>query len=175
VEAAADDAVVDLLGLDRSEDFGAAEAEAPDVSLWIGNPELRPDLERMQAALEQAQWHGCANQLSSGHTKWPDIDSIHRATHKAPTREPTSPNPELGPSPATPALDLSFARIARKRRSAVNFDGTTRITDAAFFSMLACLEARAPRLDPSEAVFAKGARRLNVARSPHFPCRCAAN
>ncbi|MFL9989765.1 nitroreductase, partial [Paraburkholderia sediminicola] len=64
------------------------------------------------------------------------------ATHKARTREPTLPNPEERPSPAAPALDLSFARIARQRRSAVNFDGTTYITKAAFFSMLACLLPR---------------------------------
>jgi SagB-type dehydrogenase family enzyme len=142
VEGAADDVVADLLGLSRSGEFSAAEAEAPDALLWIGNPDLRPDLERMLAALEKAQWHGHANQLSSGHVTWPDIDSIHRATHKSRTCELTSPNPEQHPLPATPALDLSFARIARQRRSAVNFDGTTCMTKAAFFSMLACLLPR---------------------------------
>jgi len=142
IEAAADDAVADLLGLDRGEDFEAAEAEAPDVLLWVGNAQFRPGLERMLTALDKAQWHGCANQLSSGHVKWPDIDSIHRATHKPRTREPPSPNPEPYSSPAAPVLDLSFARIARQRRSAVNFDGTTSITSTAFFSMLACLSAR---------------------------------
>ncbi|MFM0016887.1 nitroreductase, partial [Paraburkholderia sediminicola] len=121
-------AVANLLGLNRGEDFDKAEAEAPDALLWIGNPELRPDLERMLIALDSAPWHGRANQLSPGHVKWPDIDSIYRATHKARTREPTLPNPEERPSPAAPALDLSFARIARQRRSAVNFDGTTYIT-----------------------------------------------
>jgi SagB-type dehydrogenase family enzyme len=142
VEAAADHVLADLLGLDRSEDFVDAEAEAPDVLLWIGNPGWRPDLGRMLAALEKAQWYGRANQLSAGHVKWPDIDSIRRATYKARTPEPTSPNPELRPSPAKPSLDLRFARIARQRRSAVNFDGTTRIADAAFFSMLGCLLPR---------------------------------
>lgn len=142
VETAADDAVARLLGLDRSEDFGEAEAEAPDALLWIGNPELQPDLELMLTALGKAQWHGRANQLSTGHVTWPEIDSVHRATHKARTREPTLLISEQHPSPATPALELSFARIARQRRSAVNFDGTTRITDVAFFSMLACLLVR---------------------------------
>ncbi|MHB9841641.1 SagB/ThcOx family dehydrogenase [Paraburkholderia terrae] len=142
VEAVADDELADLLGSNRSADFVDAEAEAPDVLLWIGNPEWRPDLERMRTALDKAQWSGRANQLSSGHVKWPDIDSIHRATHKVRTPEPTSPNPELRPPPARPALDLRFAQIARQRRSAVNFDGTTRIASAAFFSMLACLLPR---------------------------------
>jgi SagB-type dehydrogenase family enzyme len=142
VEVAADDAVAGLLGLDRSQDFGAAEREAPDVLLWIGKPELRPDLERMLTALDKAQWRGCANQLSSGHVTWPDIDSIHRVTHKSRTCEPSLLTPDQCPSPEMPAVDLSFARIARQRRSAVNFDGVTRITAAAFFSMLACLLVR---------------------------------
>jgi hypothetical protein len=110
--------------------------------LWIGNPETRPDLESLLIALDRAHWHGRANQLSSGHVLWPDIDSIHRVTHKTRTREPLSPNPGRRLAPATPALDLSFARIARQRRSAVNFDGTTRISEAAFFGMLACLLTR---------------------------------
>ncbi|MGF6408880.1 SagB/ThcOx family dehydrogenase [Paraburkholderia sp. MM5482-R1] len=142
LEETADDAVADLLGLDRREDFGVAEREAPDVLLWIGKPALRPDLERMRTALDKAQWHGRANQLSSGHVTWADIDSIHRVTHKPPTRAPTSSTPQQRPPPATPALDLNFARIARQRRSAVNFDGTTCITTGAFFSMLACLLPR---------------------------------
>lgn len=142
VEAAADDAVADLLGLRRNEDFLESEREAPDALLWIGNPELRPGLERMLTALDKAQWHGRASQLSSGHVTWPDISTIHRATHKILTREPDSPDPQPRPSPDAPALDLSFAAIARQRRSAVNFDGTTFIAKAAFFSMLTCLLAR---------------------------------
>jgi SagB-type dehydrogenase family enzyme len=142
VEAAADDAVAGLLGLDRSEDFGEAEREAPDALLWIGNPGSQPDIEHLRTASEKGQWHGRANQLSSAHVTWPDIDSIHRATHKTRTREPSSPDPQQRPSPDTPARDLSFAAIARQRRSAVNFDGTTFITKPAFFSTLACLLAR---------------------------------
>jgi SagB-type dehydrogenase family enzyme len=142
VEAAGDDAVSDLLGLNRDKDFRADEAEVADALLWLGAPELLPDLERMRTVLNQAQWHGSANQLSPRHVTWPDIDSIHRATYKVCTCEPASRHLEPRPLPAMPALDLSFARIARQRRSAVNFDGTTRITDLAFFSMLACLLAR---------------------------------
>jgi len=142
VEAAADDALAALLGLNRREDFGPAEPEVPDALLWIGNPEAQPDPRCLQAALDKAHWYGYANQLSAGHESWPDIDSIHRATHKSRTREPSSPNPEQHRWSATPALDLSFARIARQRRSAVSFDGMTRITAAAFFAMLACLLVR---------------------------------
>ncbi|MGF6602128.1 SagB-type dehydrogenase family enzyme [Paraburkholderia sp. GAS448] len=142
VEAAGDDVVTNLLGLNRDEDFFAGEAEVADALLWIGAPELLPDLERMRTALNQAKWHGSANPLSPGHVTWPDIDSIQRATYKSCTPEPTSLHLEPRPLPAMPALDLGFAGIARQRRSAVNFDATTRITDSAFFSMLACLLAR---------------------------------
>jgi hypothetical protein len=37
---------------------------------------------------------------------------------------------------------LTFAEIARQRRSAVDFDGTTRIPAVAFFAMLECLMMR---------------------------------
>ncbi len=53
---------------------------------------------------------------------------------------PLNPAPPLWSAP--PLLDLSFARIARQRRSATSFDGTARMTAAAFFAMLASLLAR---------------------------------
>lgn len=140
--AAADDGLAALLGLDRGEDFGVAEREVPDVLLWIGNPEAPPDLGRMRLALGKAHWYGQANRLSAGHENWPDIDAIHRATHKPPGREPTPLNPQPHPWAAMPALDLSFARIARQRRSATSFDGSAHITAAAFYAMLASLLVR---------------------------------
>lgn len=62
--------------------------------------------------------------------------------------------------PADPLLDLSFAQIARQRRSAVEFDGVTSITADVFFAMLDCLLPRrdtppwnalaaAPRVHPA--------------------------
>src|SRR5207249_7405675 len=95
-------------------------------------------------ASREASWHGSANALSRNHMPWPDIDSVHRATHKPDT--PEQPLPETlslrPPPPADPALDLSFAEIARQRRSAVDFDGTTRISAAGLFAMLDCLMVR---------------------------------
>jgi hypothetical protein len=46
------------------------------------------------------------------------------------------------PFPADPVLDLTFARIARQRRSAVDFDGSTYIGRGTFFAMLECLLVR---------------------------------
>jgi len=142
VSFAADDVLETLLGLDRSADFVAAEREAPDALLWVGDPDARPDLERLLDPPSKATWHGRANRLSQAHVQWPDIDSIHRVTHKPLTPQGSAPPPVALPRAAAPALDLSFAKIARQRRSAVNFDGTTRIAAEALFAMLECLMRR---------------------------------
>ena len=141
---AADDVVAGLLGLDRDADFASAEAEAPDVLLWVGNPDSPPELARLLDASRAASWHGRANALSREHVRWPDIDSIHRVTCKTDTPEQLLPEPLSSqlPAAADPALDLSFAQIARQRRSAVDFDGVTHISAAAFFAMLECLLPR---------------------------------
>ncbi|MEP6877907.1 MAG: SagB/ThcOx family dehydrogenase [Nitrosospira sp.] len=152
--SAADDEVAALLGLDRQGNFrsaaaAAAEKEAPDALLWVGDPDARPDLEHLLQILpgnqEDGEWHGHANHLSRAHVPWPDIDSIHRITHKPRTyesHEAAPPHPAHIPLQGNPATDLNFSRIARQRRSAINFDGTTRIPAAAFLNMLTCLMAR---------------------------------
>jgi len=142
VVSADDGVVANLLGIDRSADFESVEAEAPDALLWVGDPDARPDLALLMDPLSKGSWHGRANRLSQEHRPWPDIDSIHRITHKSRTQEPAATAPETLPFPAAPALDLSFAEIARQRRSAVDFDGTTGIPAAALFAMLECLMQR---------------------------------
>ena len=139
---ASDDVVANSLGLDRSADFESAEAEAPDALLWVGDPDARPDPARLLDPLSKASWYGRANRLSQEHVRWPGVDSIHRITHKTLTQEPAAPAPVSLPRPAAPTLDLSFAEIARQRRSAVDFDATTRIPAVALFAMLECLMAR---------------------------------
>lgn len=142
VLSAGDEIAAGLLGLDRGPDFESVEPEAPDALLWVGEPEATPDLARLHGALRNATWHGHANRLSREHVNWPDIDSVHRATHKPATRPPATGLQTQLPSPPGPALDLGFAAIARQRRSAVDFDGVTRITSDALFAMLDCLLVR---------------------------------
>ena len=142
VLSAADDVVAALLGLDRVVDFASAETETPDILLWIGISDGQPDPVRLLEPLHNATWHGRANPLSQAHVQWPDIDSVALATYKPSTSKGPGPGPLPLPSPVAPALDLSFATIARQRRSAVEFDGVTRISTAAFFNMLECLLAR---------------------------------
>ena len=82
VSSVPDEVLAELLGLDRGGDFDAAEAEAPDALLWIGDPEAQPDIESLRAAMRDATWHGQANRLSAAHVDWPDIDAIQGATVK---------------------------------------------------------------------------------------------
>lgn len=138
----ADEAVARLLGLDRTADFGPAEAETPDSLLWIGDPAAQPDFTRLLNALGNASWHGRANRLSREHVQWPAIDLIEGATRKPGTAERAAPVPLSHPHPAKPVVDLGFAAIARQRRSAVDFDGSTRLATTAFFAMLECLMVR---------------------------------
>jgi SagB-type dehydrogenase family enzyme len=142
VVSPADEAVAHLLGVDRLADFGSAEAEVPDALLWVGDRDARPDIEQLRVPLAEATWDGRANQLSREQVRWPDIDLIQRATHKPRTQEPVAPAPVALPSPSAPDMELTFAAIARQRRSALGFDGRTSITDESFFRMLECLLVR---------------------------------
>ncbi len=142
VLSVADDVVAGLLGLDRAADFGSAETEAPDALLWVGDPDAQPDPALLLEPVRKANWHGRANNLSGAHVLWPDIDSIHCATYKPSTSERPAPASLPFPPRVAPTLDLSFAGIARQRRSAVDFDGATYISASAFFGMLDCLQTR---------------------------------
>jgi len=127
----------------------SAETEAADALLWVGDPDTQPDLEYfLEALLEnraQMAWHGHGNRLCMAHVPWPNIDSIHRVTHKSRTKESHEPVPLYPiciPPAGNPAVNLSFAQIARQRRSALNFDGATHMPATSFFGMLESLIAR---------------------------------
>jgi SagB-type dehydrogenase family enzyme len=142
IASASDELVFALLGLDREADLGLAEPEAPDALLWVGPGSSKPQLEHMREELRDATWSGRANCLSAEHVPWHDINSIHRATRKPATSEPVAYFPAPLPPPSDPPLDLTFATIARQRRSAVDFDGETHISDESFFAMLDALMVR---------------------------------
>jgi SagB-type dehydrogenase family enzyme len=148
-----DQDVAGLLGLDRDEDFEGAEREAPDVLMWVGEvPPPRPspkgEGEKPPLSLgrgaggEGLLWYGKANRLSEAHVEWRDIDAIHRATSKPRTEERLDSRLRVNDDLRDPEVDLSFAQIAKQRRSAVDFDGITSISAGAFFKMLACLMPR---------------------------------
>jgi SagB-type dehydrogenase family enzyme len=138
---AGDAEVARVLGLDRDPDFAEAEREQPDCLLWVGVGEP-PALDAIAGLVEGATWAGAANRLSASHRDWPDIDHAHAATVKP--RAPLAARfaASAPPPSRAPRLDLPAATIARRRRSAVDFDGATSIDAEAFYAMLEPLVPR---------------------------------
>ena len=88
--------------------------------------------------LRGARWSGIPNRLSPDHQQWPVIDQVAAATQKLspPGKAYWSPIPfeksslEIGDSP------LALRPIIHQRRSAVAFDGHTKITREVFYRIL---------------------------------------
>ena len=117
--------VAALLGLDRSEDFAAAEPEVPDLVCAVGPEPESIAPEQLLAVLASGQWYGRANVLSHHHRhSWPVIDEAHRATIKPRTVASEVTLPSL-PSALAVAGSQSAAALIRQRRSAQDFDGVT--------------------------------------------------
>ena len=134
LDAAADEDVAALLGLDREADYGVAERERPDCLLWVGAGEP-PAIDALVAAAHTAHWAGKPNRLSTEHVQWPDIELVHDATRKP--RTPPSRSPAgIAVEVATPRLDLGASTVFRQRRSAVDFDAVTSIPAEVFYAML---------------------------------------
>ncbi len=148
LDGVGDTAVSRLLGLGRHEDFGEAEREeaellaliAPDLSSTVPR-----DLNDMTADSSGVRWQGRANTLSPEHSvEWPVIDEVAQATRRSGnvsitddfSRFPTEDD-LFGP-PVRQGL-LSAEKAILGRRSALAMDGSTVISQAAFFRMLARL------------------------------------
>jgi SagB-type dehydrogenase family enzyme len=142
LDSAADEDVAALLGLDRHTGEDELEREEPDCLLWVGQGEA-PTLEALVDAARELRWFGIPNQLSLTHRHWPDIDHAHEATRKPRTAPAARQHPQSVPEPPTSVHDLSAATLYRRRRSAVDFDGITSISEAAFYAMLEPLLPRA--------------------------------
>ncbi len=154
--AVSDEDCARLLGLGRAADFEEAEDEVPDVLLWIGDPGAMPDAGAMARLAGRARWHGRANRLSASHVAWPDIARVEAAARKpagAGRVAPALPAPWTADRAALAGerCGWPFAKLARQRRSAVDFDGVTAIPKESFFSMLACL-LPAPSAPPWNAL-----------------------
>jgi len=137
-----------LLGLSRGDDYGTAEREEPELLAFVA-----PDLSSMfQRGLNEstagntgALWCGNANTLSPVHgVDWPVIDEVAQATRRsgsAPITEDFSDFPEEEELFGTPVRHglLTAEKAILGRRSAVAMDGSTAISQEAFFRMLARL------------------------------------
>ena len=147
-DSVSDGILSSLLGLDRDEDFAAAEREEADllvlISLDLPAP-LSTESKLLTAHGSDVLWQGRANTLSPKHNiEWPVIDAIAQATRRgesAPIKENFSGFPledALFWTPIRQGL-LTAETAILGRRSAVAMDGSTAISRATFFSMLARL------------------------------------
>jgi SagB-type dehydrogenase family enzyme len=137
-----------LLGLDRDADFAAAEREEAELLVLITadvSPPLATDSKPLTAHGGDVHWQGLANTLSVEHSaEWPVIDEVARATRHC---ESTPIQEDFCGFPSEEALFgtavrqglLSAEQVILGRRSAVAMDGSTAISQAAFFRMLARL------------------------------------
>lgn len=152
-----------LLGLDRDEDFADAEREEPGCLLAItaagGEPSAGDDhpdrLVRAGArglpvrdspqglidAVVAGRWTGHASQLSEDHVQWSFIDEVAAATADPgrPIDVPPVDGPATEPAPVPPGLPVSalpLRSIILQRRSAVAFDGVSRLAVDRFLWML---------------------------------------
>ncbi len=185
-----DSTLSNLLGLNRDEDFAAAEREEADLLVLISPDLAKPLLTESNSnfiskveqggderatktvhlarlgASEEANavspmkwdwnklltahgdgvlWQGRANTLSPEHSvEWPVIDAVAQATRRcasSPIKEDFSGFPSEDALFGTPIRHglLTAEMAILGRRSAVAMDGSTAISRAAFFRMLARL------------------------------------
>jgi nitroreductase len=135
-------ALARLLGLDRATDFVPDEPEHGEALAWVSVNRQPPPGTLPEPPSE---WFGRANRLSGEHVTWPIIGEVMAASawpgpdaaSDASPREATvfgSTGPWGDPHP--PPTRLSTDRIVRQRRSAVGFDGRTRLSLEAFLAIL---------------------------------------
>lgn len=146
LDACADETIAALLGLDRAQDFAGAEREHADclALVWPDQPEVSTvPLALAPGAMRAARtwrWQGRANRLSRGDpVRWPIMEDVERAACKAGDEsravdfEPAVPARCGGAEETGP----SAGRLIHQRRSALAFDGATRIAADALYAMLA--------------------------------------
>jgi len=148
LDGVSDGILSSLMGLSRDEDFGEAEREEPELLAWV-SPDLpstvTPRLHEPTAGGSGVLWQGSANALSPEHSvEWPVIDEVARATRRCESsaiEEDFSGFPSEDELFGTPVRQgrLSAEKAILGRRSAVAMDGSTAISCAVFFGMLARL------------------------------------
>lgn len=151
-----DGAIATVFGLNREEDFAAAEHESPDAVLLIESlpQDITPalDIAALITACIHCQWQGQANTVSGQHEfSWPIIDDVTHACLKTDAAVNTDSFP-------VPVKQTTFSNILqpdyfktqeasaiiRQRRSAQAFDGQSALPFSVFCRML---DALLPRND----------------------------
>ncbi len=148
LDGISDSAIAGLFGLSRGNDYGTAEREEPEL-LTLVTPGLLSTPPRLLNGLTAgsvgARWRGMANTLSPEHSaEWLVIEEVAQATRRsgsAPITEDFSAFPTQEGLFGIPVRDglLTAEKAILGRRSAVAMDGSTAISQEAFFRMLARL------------------------------------
>lgn len=143
LEALGDEDVSVLLGLNHDDDFRDAEPEHPDLIVALVPADTSQLVPRALSRksinrVAQGPWHGRANRLSPDRVDWEVIDAVAQATQKPRTEAPalSAVIPPVAPEDRRHACDKTARAIFLQRRSAVAFDGRTRVSRDDFYTML---------------------------------------
>lgn len=173
-----DNQIATLLGLNRQQDYGSAEAEHPDILLSIDTNPGSSDKENPVSAeasmevvaslsryIEAAEWSGRANVLDKQPMyQWPVIDEVAEACLKGITVQQRNPILEERPPRVSSTSEDRAARIFRQRRSAQGFDGETRVSRDHFIRMM---DAVLPRQNLAPWTAVPWAPRIHLALFVH--------
>lgn len=133
-----DKKIANFLGLNRKQDFpktdvDRVELEHPEVLLWIGKEDY--DFEISEEPLE---WFGKANQLSIYHDDWEIIQQVSEECSNFIKIEDEK-KIEKKEIKLKDEISFSAQEIIRKRRSAQEFDGISRMSKHSFYSIISKL------------------------------------
>jgi SagB-type dehydrogenase family enzyme len=144
VQDVGNEALSRLLGLDRDEDFQGAEREEAELLVLIAPAGPAAAGSWSEAAVQKGgvHWRGRANALSPAHgIEWPIIEEVARATRRpggVALAEDLSGFPSTQEIFGTPVREgrLTAEQAILQRRSALAMDGSTSLSQPAFFRML---------------------------------------
>ena len=137
-ENISDEQLGQLLGVDRSADFAAAEAEHPDLLIGIHAPqETTADITQLLHRVANGTWAGQANTLDPHHHyDWPVIDEVAAACHKPDSTQQPEQAANTLPAPIPSDCAEAATKLYRRRRSAQAFDGITSMALEDFYRLL---------------------------------------
>ncbi len=144
-----DDALTDLLGLNRPDAAHPREEEHADLIAFVrtdGFNAATPAVPPFGQWL--GQWLGSANRLSEDHEPWPAVARAAELTHKPQTEVPVIPQNTGAAriiSVLSPDQAPAAAAVIRRRRSVQHMDGETSIGLPVFKRLLAATMPDAAR------------------------------
>ena len=150
-----DSTIEQLLGINRDQDYGAAEREHPDLLLElvpINSANGHDSIEKLVRYSQRGEWLGSANILDHRHLyDWPIIEEVAQATRSLAKSTGLRWMPPNLPPPVPCTSKLTAKEIIQRRRSAQQFDAITAIEADDFFRMLDMLLPR-PKTPPWDAL-----------------------